>query len=100
VSTGFFYGQYIDLAPYFDKEPSTTAYMFKALKAGYLPLSTSCVTDFLTYAINCHATYFYTASGNTDRTYAFVRTSSYLSIYYCAKTIGQITSNPSSSTSG
>ena len=74
--------------------------MFKALKAGYLPLSPSCVTDFLTYAVNNYTTYSYTAHGSTVRTYAFVRTASYLAIYYCAKTVGQITGHPSSSTSG
>lgn len=100
VPTGFFYNQYIDLPSYFDSENPPYAYSFKALKAGYLPLSPSCVTDFLTYTINNYTAYSYTANGVTDRTYAFVRSTTALSIYYCAKTIGQITSHPSSSTSG
>ena len=92
---GFYYNQYIDLPPYFDVESSP--YSLKALKAGYLPLSPSCVTDFLTYAVNNYTTYYYTAQGNTVRTYTFVRRTADLRIYYCAKTVGQITGHPGSS---
>lgn len=97
---GFLYGQYIDLPPYFDAETSTNAYVLRALKAGYLPLSPSYIVNAMTDTTGSAVGRYWSDSQNSVRTYAFVRTSSYLRIYYTNKSLGSITSHPSSSTSG
>lgn len=99
-STGFLFDKYLDVQPYFKDDNATstpTAVGYKALKAGYLPLSPTALENAMTGSTAAWYTKAWSASGKVDRIYTFVRTETFLKIYHKDTTVGSLTSLPNSS---